>query len=453
MTATIAHVAVLDIGKTNVKLALVDVAAATEVAVLTRPNAVLPGPPYPHYDVVGMWDFLLTGLCQMQHRHGVDAIAVTAHGASAVLLAADGALAAPVLDYEYDGPDTTAAAYDRLRPPFSVTGSARMPKGLNAGAQIHWQLARDPGLLARVAQVTSWPGYFVARLTGRAGFDLTSVGCHTDLWNPWQGRFSPLVHDLGLDGRMAPPVRSRDLAGPVLPEIADKTGLAPGTPVWFGIHDSNASLYPHLLVRKGAFSVVSSGTWVVCMAVGGRRVTLDPARDALVNVNALGDPTPSSKFMGGREYALLMAGHETAAQAADLAAVLDRGVMFLPSAHLGSGPWPVRQGAWVGPEPVGGCRVVAVAQYLAMMTATCLQIIGAEGPTVVEGPFARNPWYLAMLASATGRGVQASGLQTGTALGAALLAAPHAARRGDFTEYAPDPALCAHFRRWQMTIA
>ena len=60
------HVAVLDVGKTNVKLVLVDAIALREVQVLNRPNAVLPGPPYPHYDTDAIWAFLLDGLAQVQ---------------------------------------------------------------------------------------------------------------------------------------------------------------------------------------------------------------------------------------------------------------------------------------------------------------------------------------------------------------------------------------------------
>ena len=42
------HVAVIDIGKTNAKLALVDLATLKELAIVKRPNMVLPGPPWPH---------------------------------------------------------------------------------------------------------------------------------------------------------------------------------------------------------------------------------------------------------------------------------------------------------------------------------------------------------------------------------------------------------------------
>ena len=42
---TPARIAVIDIGKTNAKLALVEAETLAEIAVVTRPNRVLPGPP------------------------------------------------------------------------------------------------------------------------------------------------------------------------------------------------------------------------------------------------------------------------------------------------------------------------------------------------------------------------------------------------------------------------
>ena len=56
---TTGHVAVIDIGKTNAKLALVRLSDLCEIAVITRPNTPLPGPPYPHFDVDGHWEFIL----------------------------------------------------------------------------------------------------------------------------------------------------------------------------------------------------------------------------------------------------------------------------------------------------------------------------------------------------------------------------------------------------------
>ncbi|NBO20884.1 MAG: carbohydrate kinase, partial [Rhodobacteraceae bacterium] len=417
------HVAVIDIGKTNAKLALVCLETRREIAVERRANRVRPGPPYAHFDTEGNWAFILRALASLHAEHGIDAISVTTHGACAALLAADGTLAAPVMDYEHTGPDDLAADYNAMRPPFSETGSPRLPMGLNLGAQIHWQLANDPGLASRLAHVVTWPQYWGYRLTGELATDVSSIGCHTDLWNPYAGRYSSLVDKLGLTGKFAPARKSGDILGTITAEVAQATGLAPTTPVAVGIHDSNASLLPHLLDRKGPFSVVSTGTWVVCMAVDNDPVDLDPSRDTLVNVNAHGQPVPSARYMGGREYELTRR-RNLLGTYADYRWVFAKEIMLLPSVVHGSGPFPTNRSEWVGGEPgrdQDGPHVVALGFYLALMTAECLFMIGARGPVVVEGPFGRNGWFVKMLAAATGRPVVTSSSQTGTAIGAALL--------------------------------
>jgi sugar (pentulose or hexulose) kinase len=188
-----------------------------------------------------------------------------------------------------------------LRPPFAETGSPRLPLGLNVGAQLHWLLATLPGLSDRMAQVVTYTQFWAGRLSGVWRCEATSLGAHTDLWAPWAGGFSALPARLGLADRLAPPAHPGDVLGPVLPAVARATGLRSGTPVHCGIHDSNAALLPHLVSRAAPFAVVSTGTWVICMAVGGRPLPLDPARDTLANVDAFGRPTPSARFMGGRD--------------------------------------------------------------------------------------------------------------------------------------------------------
>lgn len=417
------RVAVLDVGKTNAKLALVDGRTLSEIDVLTRPNRVRPGPPWPSMDLEGHWAFFLDGLARMQAAHGIDAVSVTTHGAAAVLLDARGGLAAPMLDYEH--PIPADPAYDALRPDFARSGSPRLAGGLNLGAQLHWLMAQ-PGVAARVAHVVTYPQYWGYRLTGRLASDVTSLGCHTDLWEPWQGRPSPLAAALGLEGRIAPPRRPDEVLGGVTPDVAARTGIAPGTPVAVGIHDSNASLYPHLRGRAGAFAVVSTGTWVVCMAVGGAPVAPDPARDVLVNVNALGQPVPSARFMGGREFEIVRAGSDAVPNAADRAAVRELGVMLRPPVRPGSGPFPGRAGGWTRAPATEGQRMVALAWYLALMTRSCLDLAGAVGPVIVEGPFARNPDYLDMLAVLSSDGVATAASATGTSTGAAMLCLPQA---------------------------
>jgi sugar (pentulose or hexulose) kinase len=450
------HVAVIDIGKTNAKLALVDLAAHVELISFKQPNRVRTEGAYPHHDVEALWSFMLDGLASLRRDHPVDAISVTTHGATAALTDAAGDLVLPVLDYEFDGPDKLRGAYDAVRPPFSETGSPSLPIGLNLGTQLFWLKRSFPAAFDRTHAILLYPQYWARRLTGVEASEATSLGCHTDLWNPHARDFSSLVDGMGWRA-LFPPMRRADMMlGPILAQVAAHTGLDPATPVVCGIHDSNASLLPHLTARTPPFAVVSTGTWVIAMAVGGRQIALDPARDTLINVNVYGDPVPSARFMGGREFDLIMAGTDRRWQESDLQAVLSSGAMMMPSVRRDSGPYPDRSGGWSGPEPSDGQRFVAASFYLALMTATCLDLAGAEGEIVVEGPFASNKPYLSMLSAATGRPVaHQDELGTGTSIGAALLAGGH----GDIPEgasgkhFTKDTRLHQYAHRWRTMTA
>ncbi|ARM15374.1 MULTISPECIES: FGGY-family carbohydrate kinase [Rhizobium] len=425
MTAPYRRIAVLDIGKTNAKVVVLDAGTGAEIAVLKRPNITIKTGPYPHYDIEALWSFALDALKRLAQAPGFDAISITTHGAAAALLDRDGTLAMPVIDYEHEYPQEIRDAYTDLRPSFDETFSPRLAMGLNVGAQLHYQKSAFPAAFAEVATILTYAQYWTARLTGVAANELTSLGCHTDLWNPRAGGYSSLVDRLGIRALMAPIRSAFDALGPVLPDITAELGLAAPVPVYCGIHDSNASLLPHLVHREAPFAVVSTGTWVINFGVGGDLDHLDAQRDALANVDAYGRAVPSSRFMGGREFEILSAEigpvNEKAAQAA-IGPVIDKGMMLLPNIAPGSGPFPGKTSRWIGAEEASrGERHAAACLYLALMTHACLGLIGAKGPIIVEGPFALNETYLKLLAAVAGREVTALPGTTGTSQGAALL--------------------------------
>lgn len=420
---TTRHIAVIDIGKTNAKLALVNQESLQEIDVRTRPNTVLAGPPWPHFDVEGHWDFLLNGLRDFHEHYGIDGISITTHGACVALLDHKGNLAAPILDYEHDAPDKMAEAYDVLRPEFAETGSPRLPAGLNIGAQLHWQFKSDPELLGRVHTIVTYPQYWAHKLSGKCAVDICSIGCHSDLWNPIAGCYSSLADKLGIRDKLAPVRKPNEVLGSLLPEVAKRTGLSIQTPVLCGIHDSNASLYAHLTTLEPPFNVISTGTWVVTMTVTDNPHELDPKRDTLMNVSATGKAVPSARFMGGREFELIQQGTPLSATRADALSTLANGTMLLPAVETSSGPFAGAKAHWRPAEPPVAHpeREVALAYYLALMSFECLKLAGGEGPIVVEGPFARNRFYLDMLQALAENNIIACESATGTSTGAALL--------------------------------
>lgn len=420
------HIAILDIGKTNAKTVLLDRETGAEIAVRKIANKVLHDGPYPHYDIENLWRFFLESLTEFARAPGFDAISITTHGAAAALVTVDGEPALPVLDYEHDYPAEIRAAYATLRPDFHETFSPPLSRGLNLGAQLHYLKSLFPQEFARTRHILTYPQYWAWRLTGVAAVEITSLGCHTDLWLPKQSAFSPLVDRLGIREYFPPRHSAFDVLGPVTPDLAAKIGLQQPVPVHCGIHDSNASLLPHLIQREAPFSVVSTGTWVVSFAVGGNLDALDPARDSLANVDAYGRAIPSARYMGGREFDMMTEGLQAPAltdHARLIETILAREIMALPSAVQGCGPYPDARLRWHNATKASDAeRYVAACLYAALMTQSCLDLLGAQGSIIVEGPFSDNRIYLQALAGFSGRAVQPVEGSTGTAAGAGLLA-------------------------------
>ncbi len=417
-------VAVIDIGKTNAKLAIVDADLRQEVDVTTTPNKVVDSAPYPHFDIDNLWTFIVESLEKFAATYVIEAITVTTHGACVALLDESGHLATPILDYESKAPDLYRDEYHATRPAFEATGSPHAAGGLNVGAQLYWLFKSQPQLHSRTKTIVMYPQYWVHRLCGKAANEPTSLGAHTDLWNPTEATFSTLVDSMAIREKMARVELPSTELGTLLPEIATTTGLRQDTMVYCGIHDSNASLYPHLLDRNGPFSVVSTGTWIICLSPGSNPAKLDPARDTLLNVNALGKATPSSRFMGGREYDYLTKTYATQTTKKLSQKVIDSNAFILPAVETSTGPFQNSPYLWtVEPDSLTAAeRYNVVSFYLAMMTATCLELCPASGSIIVEGPFTNNKLFCTLLQAATDR--QVLGLDnsssTGTTIGAAL---------------------------------
>jgi sugar (pentulose or hexulose) kinase len=422
--------AVLDVGKTNVKVVLFE--ADRILWQRSAPNHARPGPPYPHLDVDGIWDVFITALAEAASIAPVDAIIVTTHGATATLVDEEG-LVLPVMDYEYAGVDEIEAQYALLRPPFGETFSPPLSAGLNVGRQLFYLARRHPAAFARARHILMYPQYFVWRLTGVALGEATSLGCHGDLWRPAEARPSSLVDRLGWSQLLPPVRRAYEVAGSLKPDIAALTGLPSATCVLVGIHDSSASILPHLLTIEPPFTVVSTGTWVVVMAVGGSTARLDPTRDMMAYVDVEARPVPGARYMGGREYAVILQEAVPEADEDDVIAVLDSRALALPSFVPNGGPFPGRPGTIDGALPDRpGARAALASLYEALMTDHLLGDLGVErGPLLVEGSFAQNPLYCGLLAALRPlQPVLPSADSAGTAYGASLLAAwPRAPRR------------------------
>ncbi|RZL30605.1 MAG: L-fuculose kinase [Rubrivivax sp.] len=349
------------------------------------------------------------------------------HGATAALVDDDG-LVLPVPDYEHvPGDAADAARYESLRPPFAESGSPLLPAGLNLGRQLEWLQARFPAEFARTKHVLMYPQYWAWRLCGVAASEVTSLGCHTDLWKPAEGGFSSLVESRNWQGLF--PARRDAWArlGPLRPEVAADAGLPADCEVVCGIHDSNASLLRHLLTlqQSGPCTVLSTGTWVIAAALGSATRPLVEAQDMLANCDVFGNAVPCIRFMGGREFGAIAGSDPAPFSTEDVERLIAQQTMALPCFAETGGPFAGRLGRVLGGLPQTDAERAALATlYVVLMTDHCLAALGASGRVVVEGAFTANAWFGPLLAGlAEGREVAVSDDSSGTTCGAWLLAA------------------------------
>jgi len=468
MTGSGTHI-VVDIGKTLSKLTLWT-RTGQLVDRQVRPNVPVQVDGLRRLDVEGIGQWLLATLGGWA-GHPVETIIPVAHGAGFAAIAPDQCLLFAPLDYEQPIPDDVMTAYRAERDPLVVSGSPELPDGLNLGAQIWWMAQRHSAAMAS-ATLLPWAQYWAWFLTGNAVSEVTSLGCHTDLWSPGEGRFSPMAQRLGWAERFAPVVRASDVVGALDPRIVGQTGLPETVKVLAGLHDSNAALLAargFAQIARQEATILSTGTWFIAMRLAAEAFSmssLPEGRDTLVNVDAYGWPVPSARFMGGREI-------ETVIQLdtrridikpdqpklmAEVPALLRRGTMMMPTLAPGFGPYPDGEARWVNaPVEWQGtwyARRAAICLYAALVADTALDLIGSKDRLLIEGRFSEAQVFVRALAALRPETqVFVANAHNDVSFGALRLINPLLEAGSELTRVEPLPGDLAGYRRaWRDAV-
>lgn len=427
-----ASVAVLDVGKSNVKL----VACAPDgsaVETLAIPNPVLPGPPWRHHDLAGVSEWLYGNLAALCVRHPITDFIATGHGSGGILVgddpdAGDGT-ALPMVDYEQPLPAGLDADYAPQSGGFFDRGSAVMMAATHTARQMFWAERDRPADFARARWLLGIPQYWAWRLTGVAVSEVTILGAQSHLWNVPARAWAPIVAARGW-GRLMPPFAG---AGDVLGTIRPGLGLPP-LRVHAGLHDSTSAFTRFQKAGLSDAMMVSTGTWIVALATGVPLDRLDESRGATCNADVHGNPLAGALTMGGREYAAV-AGDQPADARTDpavLARLVARGTMALPTFGTNDGQFPgsAGRGRIAGPSPGTAAERHALAVlYTALLTVTVIDTLDPARDVVLDGSFLRDPAFAALVAALRPHARTLTTPETnGIAAGAALLcsgATPH----------------------------
>jgi len=419
------RVAVLDLGKTNIKV-LVATPDGAPVETLSFPNAPDATGPYLAIDLKRIEALVIDALTNLSARHNIRAIVATAHGCGGVLVDDHGPVL-PAMDYEATPPDWLDAAYREIGPSYdevfcSLSGGAMRP-----AQGLLWQEQEFSTQFQRAKYFLLTPQYFAFRLGGRPVTEISSLAAQCHLWNPLKNEFSSIVKRKNWTSLFPAFARAGDVIGRLSPDIAKRTGLSRDVEILAGAHDSNANLYRYKAAGLADYTVLSTGTWMIGFNRGRPLEDFREERAMVANVDVDGEPIASTLTMTGREYQLLAGDHPISDDRAFNAVekLIMQGTIPLPSFVEDPGPVPHSggKGRIVGPSPQTHEERGALASlYAAYVADLCLDVLGSTTPLVIDGGFATNLSFAKILASLRpAQDIYVSQSKDGTALGAGLL--------------------------------
>jgi sugar (pentulose or hexulose) kinase len=458
-------IAVLDIGKTNVKLSAVS-PGGDIIETVSAPNAVLPGPPWRHHDLDGLSQWVFSTLAALCKRHPIAHIVTCGHGSGGVLTSVDpdgsgGGAALPMIDYEQPLPDGLAEVYASLAGTFHDRGSAIMGASTHQSRQLFWMHKEYPDVVAAARWYLGLPQYWSWRLSGVAVSEYSYMAAQTHFWNVEKQQFSPIVTSQNWRRLMPPFVHAWEVLGMIRPALARRYGLPDTISVHAGAHDSSINFYRYQAAGLSDFAIVSTGTWIValadCVLSGG----LDENKGMTLNSDVYARQLAGALTMGGREFTHV-AGVQSDGALADISIVakmIEQGTMALPVFGIDSGQFPgsIGRGKIVGPQPVDAPERLALAVlYAVLLTVECINVLDAGRLVVLDGSFLRDPVFAGLTAALRPQAKTLFNSESyGCAAGAALLCdhlrreKPAQLRLSEPTLPFQIPGLAAYALRWR----
>ncbi|HEV7320316.1 MAG TPA: FGGY family carbohydrate kinase [Ensifer sp.] len=424
-------VAVLDVGKTNVKLNAVTADGAV-LETLSVANPVLPGPPWRHHDLDHLGDWIFSSLADLGHRHPLKTFVAAGHGSGGVLVGDDPDVAAgaalPMIDYEQPLPEAIRLGYAPLSGSFFDRGSATMHSATHQARQLYWMQEHAPEAVAFARWYLGLPQYWAWRLSGVAVSEASLLGAQSHLWNVADRCFAPIVAERGWRRLMPDFADAWQALGDIRPALVRRFGLPEGLSVLAGGHDSSLNHYRYQAAGLSNFIVISTGTWIVGFSGRTALDRLDEHRGMTLNSDVFGQPLGGILTMGGREFQHVAGREPPDAPVPDdiVLGLIARRTMALPSFGDDDGLFPesAGRGRISGPPPETPIERKALALlYCALLTAECVEALGPGRLVVLDGSFLRDPLYARLVAALLpNRRVRFNLEAYGVASGAALLA-------------------------------
>ncbi len=230
-------------------------------------------------------------------RFDVRAVNFSAYGASFVYLDKDLQAFLPLYNYlKPYSPELQQKFYNTYGGESLIAKQTASPVlgNLNSGMQLYRLKYEKPEAFALIKYALHLPQYLSFILSSKLHSDITSIGCHTNLWNFQNNKYHRWVKQEAIQPKLAPVLDCEAIAG-----NANET-----IPVGVGLHDSSSALIPYFASFQEPFVLLSTGTWCISMNPFNHTQLSDHElhQDCLCYLSYKGKPVKASRLFAGYEH-------------------------------------------------------------------------------------------------------------------------------------------------------
>lgn len=292
-------IAIFDVGKTNKKLLLFNEQYKLVFEESKQFAEIKDEDDFPCEDVIVLTDWIKESFEKVVHdeRFEVKGVNFSGYGASFVLLDEQLSVTLPLYNYLRPFPallkEKFYADYGGQSLVAKQTASPVLGN-LNSGMQLYRLKYEKPDAFNKIKYALHLPQYLSFVLTGKVYSDITSIGCHTNLWDFQQQQYHKWVKEEKIDSKF-PEIKNSDAIGGFINR---------NIPAGIGLHDSSSALIPYLISFTEPFILLSTGTWCITLNPFNHTQLTDYElhQDCLCFLSYKGKPVKASRLFAGYEH-------------------------------------------------------------------------------------------------------------------------------------------------------
>lgn len=294
-------IAIFDVGKTNKKLFLFDenYHIVYEKSARFIETIDEDGDPCENLESLRLSVFDSLREVFRKDQFDIKAINFSTYGASFVYLDEEGKPLTPLYNYlKPFSEELKKKFYDTYGGEEKVSKETASPVlgNLNSGMQLYRLKYEKPEIFKEIKYALHLPQYMSYLISGQAYTDITSIGCHTNLWDFSKNDYHDWVKQEGIINKLAPIHPADEVIPAAFPGNNYSVGI--------GLHDSSAALIPYLANFHEPFVLLSTGTWCISMNPFNHSALTEEElnSDCLCYMQFKGKPVKASRLFAGFEH-------------------------------------------------------------------------------------------------------------------------------------------------------